>query len=41
MALVPALRNALKHGRYTVEAIERRRLLSIVLRIARQTLDEL
>ncbi len=34
-------RNALRHGRYTVEAVNRRRLLSAVVSIARQTLDEL
>jgi uncharacterized protein YjcR len=34
-------KNALRHGRYTAEAMERRRLFNTVLRIARQTLDEL
>jgi len=33
--------NALKHGRYTVEAIARRRQLSELIRMARVTLAEL
>ena len=33
--------NALKHGRYTAEAIARRRQLSELIRMARVTLAEL
>ena len=34
-------KNALKHGRYAAEAIERWRLIRAVTRIAKRTLDEL
>ena len=34
-------KNALKHGRYTAESLERRRLPRTMVRIARQTLAEL
>ena len=34
-------KNALKHGRYTAEAIAGRRLFNTVVRIVRQTLHEL
>jgi glucans biosynthesis protein len=34
-------KNALRHGRYTAEAIANRRVLSALIRIARDTLSEL
>jgi hypothetical protein len=33
-------KNALKHGRYTAEAIARRRSIAALIRAARQLMDE-